>query len=126
MKIEKLPLHDSAKQVLADLGITKLYPPQQDAVNAGALEGKNLVLASPTASGKTLVAELCALKHVLERDGKVFIYYGAADESVAELPVYYFTQLLAIALGLDPESCHFELNMGGARALLEERQLLGA
>ena len=38
---------------------------------AGALEGKNLVLASPTASGKTLVAELCALKHVLERDGKV-------------------------------------------------------
>jgi helicase len=71
VKIEKLPLHKSAKQVLVDLGITELYPPQQDAVNAGALEGKNLVLASPTASGKTLVAELCALKHVLERDGKV-------------------------------------------------------
>ena len=71
MKIEELPLHDSAKQVLADLGITELFPPQQEAVLAGALEGKNLVLASPTASGKTLVAELCALKHVLERDGKV-------------------------------------------------------
>jgi helicase len=71
LKIEELPLHDSAKQVLADLGITELYPPQQEAVLAGALEGKNLVLASPTASGKTLVAELCALKHVLERDGKV-------------------------------------------------------
>ncbi|MEM2455093.1 MAG: DEAD/DEAH box helicase, partial [Candidatus Bathyarchaeia archaeon] len=27
--------------------------------------------ASPTASGKTLIAELCALKHVLENDGKV-------------------------------------------------------
>ncbi len=48
-----------------------LYPPQEEAIHAGALEGKNLVLASPTASGKTLVAELCALKHVLERDGKV-------------------------------------------------------
>jgi len=71
LKIEELPLHDSAKQVLADLGITELFPPQQEAVLAGALEGKNLVLASPTASGKTLVAELCALKHVLERDGKV-------------------------------------------------------
>jgi helicase len=71
LKIEELPLHVSAKQVLADLGITELYPPQQEAVLAGALEGKNLVLASPTASGKTLVAELCALKHVLERDGKV-------------------------------------------------------
>jgi helicase len=71
LNIEELPLHDSAKQVLTDLGITELYPPQQEAVYAGALEGKNLVLASPTASGKTLVAEMCALKHVLERDGKV-------------------------------------------------------
>ena len=71
MKIEELPLHDSVKQVLVGLGLTELYPPQKEAVLAGALEGKNLVLASPTASGKTLVAELCALKHVLERDGKV-------------------------------------------------------
>jgi len=40
-------------------------------VKAGVLEGKNLVLAVPTASGKTMVAELCALKHVMERGGKV-------------------------------------------------------
>lgn len=39
-------------------------------MKAGALEGKNLVLASPTASGKTLVAEFCALKHILEKNGK--------------------------------------------------------
>ncbi len=51
-------------------GIVELFPPQQEAVEAGALQGKNLVLASPTASGKTLVAELCCLKHVLERGGK--------------------------------------------------------
>ena len=71
MKIEELSLHDSVKKVLKDSGITELYPPQKDAVLAGVLDGKNLVLASPTASGKTLIAELCALKHVLERDGKV-------------------------------------------------------
>ncbi|WNZ28752.1 MAG: DEAD/DEAH box helicase [Candidatus Bathyarchaeota archaeon] len=71
MKVEELPLHDSAKQVLIQLGLTELYPPQEEAVHAGALNGKNLVLASPTASGKTLVAELCALKHILENDGKV-------------------------------------------------------
>jgi helicase len=71
LKVEELPLHDSAKQVLTQLGLTELYPPQEEAVNAGALDGKNLVLASPTASGKTLVAELCALKHILENDGKV-------------------------------------------------------
>jgi len=71
LKVEELPLHDSAKQVLTQLGLTELYPPQEEAVHAGALDGKNLVLASPTASGKTLVAELCALKHILENDGKV-------------------------------------------------------
>jgi helicase len=71
LRIDELPIPDSVKQVLHTSGLTELYPPQQEAVLAGALEGKNLVLASPTASGKTLVAELCALKHVLEGDGKV-------------------------------------------------------
>jgi helicase len=71
LKIKELPLPEPVKQVLLSQGIAELYPPQQEAVLAGALEGKNIVLASPTASGKTLVAELCALKHVLERDGKV-------------------------------------------------------
>ena len=81
MKIEELPLHNSAKQVLIDSGITELYPPQQDAVLAGVLEGKNLVLASPTASGKTLVAELCALKHVLETGRESFVSFSFAGFS---------------------------------------------
>jgi helicase len=71
VKIKELPLHDAAKEVLIESGVTDLFPPQQDAIYAGALEGKNLVLASPTASGKTLIAELCAMKHVLELNGKV-------------------------------------------------------
>jgi len=71
LKIEELPVPEAAKQVIINSGITELYPPQEDAVKAGALNGKNLVLASPTASGKTLVAELCALRHILERGGKV-------------------------------------------------------
>jgi len=62
---------EAAKQVIINSGITELYPPQEEAIKAGALNGKNLVLASPTASGKTLVAELCALKHILEKGGKV-------------------------------------------------------
>jgi len=71
LKIKELPIPEPVKHVLLSSGLTELYPPQQEAVLAGALDGNNLVLASPTASGKTLVAELCALKHVLERDGKV-------------------------------------------------------
>jgi helicase len=71
LKVEDLSIPDEVKAVLIGSGISELYPPQEDAIKAGALEGRNLVLASPTASGKTLVAELCALKHVVEKDGKV-------------------------------------------------------
>ena len=71
MKIADLPVPESAKEIIIKSGIAELYPPQEEAIKAGALEGRNLVLASPTASGKTLVAELCALKHVLEKGGKI-------------------------------------------------------
>ena len=71
MKITELPVPESVKEVLLRSGIAELYPPQEEAVRAGVLEGKNLVLASPTASGKTLIAELCSLKHILEKNGKV-------------------------------------------------------
>ena len=70
VKIAELQLPEPLKELLIQGGITDLFPPQEEAIRAGALEGKNLVLASPTASGKTLVAELCCLKHVLERNGK--------------------------------------------------------
>ncbi len=91
MKIEDLPVPYAAKQVIIDFGITELYPPQEEAVKAGALEGKNLILASPTASGKTLVAELCALKHVLEKDGKVLYLTplrALANEKYVEFKKY--------------------------------------
>lgn len=71
MLVRELKIHPEVKRVLFETGIRELFPPQIEAVKAGALEGRNLLLASPTASGKTLVAELCALKHVLEKDGKV-------------------------------------------------------
>ncbi len=71
MLVEELNIHLEAKNILIKSGIRELFPPQVEAIKSGALEGRNLLLASPTASGKTLVAELCALKHILENDGKV-------------------------------------------------------
>ena len=71
MKVHELPIPQQLKEVTLSGGIAELYPPQEEAVNAGVLDFKNLVLASPTASGKTLIAELTGLKHVLERNGKV-------------------------------------------------------
>jgi len=70
LRVDELPIPDSVKAVVAKAGYETLYPPQEDAIKAGVLDGKNLVLASPTASGKTLVAELAVLKSILEHDGK--------------------------------------------------------
>jgi helicase len=55
---------------LEELGLKSLYPTQALAIRSGVLDGKNIVLSAPTASGKTLVAELTALKH-LKEGGKV-------------------------------------------------------
>ena len=50
-------------------GVAELYPPQQSAVEAGVLDGGSLVAAVPTASGKTLIAELAMLSSI-QRGGK--------------------------------------------------------
>ncbi len=71
MKIAELPISDSVKEVLSGVGICELFPPQEECMLAGVLDGANILLASPTASGKTLIAELCAMKQVLEHGGKV-------------------------------------------------------
>ena len=51
-------------------GITDLYPPQAEAVAKGILNGKSLLMAVPTAAGKTLIAELCMVKSILADDGR--------------------------------------------------------
>jgi len=70
MKIKNLDLPEEAKQLIIDRGIPSLYPPQTKAIKSGLLDGEHLVLAIPTASGKTLVAELAMLKAILSRGGK--------------------------------------------------------
>jgi helicase len=67
---KKYGLPEQIADVLKKSGINELYPPQNDAVKKGALDGKNLVLAIPTAAGKTLVAELCMLKSILQSNGR--------------------------------------------------------
>jgi helicase len=71
LRVSELDVPEEIKVLLDSRGFDELYPPQAEAIEAGVLEGKSLVMASPTASGKTLVAELCAFKHIIERGGKV-------------------------------------------------------
>ncbi|ESP87955.1 ATP-dependent DNA helicase [Candidatus Halobonum tyrrellensis] len=50
-------------------GVSEFYPPQEAAVEAGVADGESVVAAVPTASGKTLIAELAMLSAV-QRGGK--------------------------------------------------------
>ena len=58
MRVSDLPLAEEYVDHFAERGIRELYPPQAAAVDAGVCDGKNVVAAIPTASGKTFVAEL--------------------------------------------------------------------
>ncbi len=65
MGIEELDVPEKVKQVLRKRGISRLTPPQTLAVRAGVLSGENVVVAAPTASGKTLIAELALIVNAL-------------------------------------------------------------
>ncbi len=56
-------------EYLRETGIESLYPPQASAIEAGVTQGESLVASIPTASGKTLIAELAMLAAV-EQGGK--------------------------------------------------------
>ncbi len=59
-----------AVERLASKGITELNPPQQQAVEKGLLDGESLLVSSPTASGKTLMATLAISRLLAEGGGK--------------------------------------------------------
>ncbi len=46
-------------------GISRFTPPQEAAIGAGMLQGGNVVVAAPTASGKTLIAELACINAII-------------------------------------------------------------
>jgi helicase len=64
MKIQDLAIPEPLRQQYLGLGILELYPPQATCVEKGLLEGKNLLVAIPTASGKTLIAEMAMHRHI--------------------------------------------------------------
>ncbi|MBN1646208.1 DEAD/DEAH box helicase [Candidatus Woesearchaeota archaeon] len=56
--------------VLETRGFKTLRPAQIKSIKAGLFEDKNLLVCTPTASGKTLVAELAALNAIFHDHGK--------------------------------------------------------
>ncbi|CAB49795.1 ATP-dependent DNA helicase [Pyrococcus abyssi] len=70
MKVGELNVSEKIKEILRERGIEELYPPQAEALTSGVLEGENLLVAIPTASGKTLIAEIAIANKLLEEGGK--------------------------------------------------------
>jgi len=70
MKLNEIPI--DIQEILKDLGVSKLYPPQLEAL-PHALDGENIVLSIPTAAGKSLIAYL-AIVHRLRSGGGKALY----------------------------------------------------
>jgi len=86
MKVSELHLDPRVEEVLRANGIEALYPPQAEAVGP-ALRGESLVLAIPTASGKSLVAYLAILESILKGGMALYIVplRALASEKFEEL-----------------------------------------
>ena len=56
--------------VLKNEGINDLRPSQEKAIIAGLLDYRNIIVCTPTASGKTLIAEIGMLNSILRNGGK--------------------------------------------------------
>ena len=68
-QLEAITIKQEVIDFLQSTGMTELFPTQKEAFDTGVLDGRNLVLAVPTSSGKTLVAEICMLKSILSGRG---------------------------------------------------------
>ena len=74
LKLSQWGIPDLVLEQYAQRGITSMYRWQAECLmQPGILQGSNLVFSAPTSAGKTFIAELLALKCVLETKKKVVI-----------------------------------------------------
>jgi len=66
----KKELDERIVGILEKEGINELRPCQEKAVNAGLLKRKSMLVCTPTASGKTLIAELAGVNSIMKNEGK--------------------------------------------------------
>jgi len=91
---------------------------------AGARSTAAVILDNAAASGAEALATSCPLceYNLGKQQGRLL----EAGQITTAVPTFYFTQLLAVALGVAPESCLFELNDAGSLHLLKTKNCLVA
>jgi len=62
VRVDEIPINPVVRESIKKVGIEELYPPQEEAIKSGLLDGESLLVTSSTASGKTLLAVLASVK----------------------------------------------------------------
>ena len=90
----------------------ELRPAQEKAVKKGLLQGKNLIICTPTASGKTLIAELAAMSRIYKNIGKAIYIVplkALANEKYKDFKNKYKDIKVALSIGdLDSSDSYLE------------------
>jgi helicase len=68
---QRMEKKEIVEKVILENKIKELNPMQKEALRMGILDGENLVVSSPTSSGKTLLAELAGLNVTLNKRKKM-------------------------------------------------------
>jgi len=93
-------------------------------VPAGENSAGAAILNLAAGAGIEALATSCPLcEYNLGKQQQQMIDKGNIAKNI---PTYYFTQLLAVALGLDSQNCHFELNDPISADLLKNKKCLAA
>jgi len=113
----KLPEH--VREYLDRKGIRELFPPQREAVEKGLFDDENLLIASPTASGKTLLAEMRALHELIESHGETRVVYVVPFRALAREKYGELTNVIEFCRekGLEPT---IEISTGDVRRPIRE------
>jgi len=109
MLLKNLNVHKNIKEALSD--ITELRPAQDKAIDAGLLKKENLLICTPTASGKTLIAEIACMESILNHHDKaVYIVplKALAMEKYRDFKSRYPTVKVAMSIG-DSDSAESRL-----------------
>ncbi|MEE9525540.1 MAG: DEAD/DEAH box helicase [Candidatus Woesearchaeota archaeon] len=96
---EKIP-----KQLYNSLlpDIEEFRPSQEKSIKNGLLDRKNLLVCTPTASGKTLIAEMAMVKSILEERGKAIYIVplkALANEKFKDFKKRYHYLNIALSIG---------------------------
>ncbi|MCQ2079090.1 MAG: DEAD/DEAH box helicase [archaeon] len=104
-RFSDLKTSDAIRDALKAQGFREMHPPQARAIPL-ALEGRNLVVAVPTASGKTMIAVVPALYTVLVRKRKALYIVplkALASEKRDDFKKYEHLGLKVVMTSGDPD-----------------------